>query len=506
MKRIAIGLLQQETNVLNPVTTQREDFAIYGLVQGPAVIADYGDVGELAGMTVLPEILGEKVEWLGLMRGVAWHGGPLAAGLAAEFTEAMTAPLHDAAVDGVLLSLHGAHAGVDEPDVCGRILAAVRQLVGAEIPVVATLDLHANITAAMAQNADLLYGFHTFPHIDQVSCGERGARGLAQLLHSSARPAVSTWKIPMVVNSEGRATDRGIQRDLWRQIVASEERDEVASVGLYMVQPWFDVPLLGWTLYQAYWGAAPPFEAEAIAHACWEKRHYRDIDYVTPETLIERARKIAGGPVAVSEGHDATNSGAPGDSTHLLAAMVAEQIGAGGGLCFCVDPESVGRCRTAGVGAILSLEIGGKRDPYSEPLIATALVEALGELHFTLSGHGGHNLPVDMGRMARVRVRDTTIVLVEKTGPGSTPLLYQAAGCDPRAHKIVLAKSPEGFRQDYEPFSSGILYAAAPGAATPFIEEVGFKNVDRPLFPLDDLAAPAKAEWAGAIFTKPARG
>ena len=121
MKRIAIGLLQQETNVLNPVATQRGDFAIYGLAQGPAVIADYGDVGELAGMTVLPEILGEKVEWLGLMRGVAWHGGPLAAGLAAEFTEAMTAPLHDAAVDGVLLSLHGAHAGVDEPDVCGRI-------------------------------------------------------------------------------------------------------------------------------------------------------------------------------------------------------------------------------------------------------------------------------------------------------------------------------------------------------------------------------------------------
>ena len=109
--------------------------------------------------------------------------------------------------------------------------------------------------------------------------------------------------------------------------------------------------------------------------------------------------------------------------------------------------ESVERCIIAGSGTTVSLEIGGKRGPYSAPVAAVAQVEALGEVRFTLSGHGGHNLSVDMGRMAQVRVGDTTIVLVEKTGPGSTPLVYEAAGCDPRAYKIVLAKSPEGYRR-----------------------------------------------------------
>lgn len=502
MKRIAIGQVLQETNLLNPVETRREDFADYGLAQGDEVVARYGDVGELAGLTTLPDACNEAIEWLGLLRAVAWHGGPLAAGLTGEFVEALVAPLHSTSVDGVLLSLHGAQAAVDEPDVCGCILQAVRGIVGPDIPVVATLDLHANITARMAQCADLLYGYHTFPHIDQVTCGERAARGLGRLLDTGARPAVSAWKIPMVVNSEGRATDRGIQRDLWSQIVESEGRDAVASVGLYMVQPWFDVPQLGWTLYQAYWDAAPPFDPVTIAQACWATRHHRDIDYVTPDTLVARARSIPGGPVAVSEGHDATNSGAPGDSTHLLAALIAEEIGEGGALCFCVDPESVERCIIAGSGTTVTLEIGGKRDPYSAPVAAVAQVEALGEVRFTLSGHGGHNLSVDMGRMAQVRVGDTTIVLVEKTGPGSTPLVYEAAGCDPRAYKIVLAKSPEGFRQDYEPFSSGILYAAAPGVATPFIDQVAFTQVNRPLFPLDDLTAPAEAAWAGALYEK----
>jgi microcystin degradation protein MlrC len=107
-----------------------------------------------------------------------------------------------------------------------------------------------------------------------------------------------------------------------------------------------------------------------------------------------------------------------------------------------------------------------------------------------------------MGRMARLRVRDTTIVLVEQTGPGSSPQLYEAAGADPRLVKIVLAKSPEGFRADYEPFSAGILYAAAPGCATPFIDQVELARSHRPVFPQDDLEDTSEATWAGLIYER----
>ena len=116
-----------------------------------------------------------------------------------------------------------------------------------------------------------------------------------------------------------------------------------------------------------------------------------------------------------------------------------------------------------------------------------------------LSGHGGHNMPVDMGNASVVQANDVTLVLTEKTGPGSSPRLYETLGLDPKLFKIVIAKSPEGFRQDYEPFAAGILYCGAPGCAAPNLETVTFKQVDRPLFPLDPIKDPSEVTWAGEM-------
>ncbi len=499
MKHIAIGQILQETNTLNPVLTQRSDVEAYGLVQGEGVVEEYGDVGELAGFAAMADVLGERVDWLGLCRAVAWSGGPLSGGLMAELIELTTAPLRDRSVDGVLLSLHGAQSSIDDPDVSGRVLEAARRAVGAATPVVATLDLHANVTPLMVEAADVLVGYHSFPHTDHVQCGHRAAAALASLLREERKPRVWAHKIPMVVSSEGRTTDCGVQRQLWSRIVEAESEGDVLSASLFMVQPWFDVPGLGWTLYQAGFKDDPPLPPEEVVAECWQTRHHRETAYVRPDELVAAARRMKGGPVAVSESHDATNSGAPGDSTALLRALAKERIGDGGALLFCIDPESVADCETAGVGAQVELTIGGKRDPFSEPLNARARVEAVGELAYTLSGHGGHNLPVHMGRMARVAIGEITLVLAEQTGPGSSPLLYEAAGVEPRDFKIVVAKSPEGFRRDYEPFAAGILYCSAPGCATPFLDEVDFTRTTRPLFPTDDLDDPSQAEWAGAM-------
>ena len=499
MKKIAIGQILQETNSLNPLLTQREDFETYGLAHGKKIVEEYGDVGELAGFVDLPKILAEEVEWVGLCRAVAWSGGELTAGLLAELLEETVAPLRADRVDGVIFSLHGALSSVDDPDVSGQVLKTLRQAVGAQIPIVATLDLHANITPLMVHNADVLVGYHTFPHVDHVSCGQRAGRALAQLLDTGNRPTISAWKIPMVVNSEGRTTDRGIQQELWQQIVASEAREDLLSVGLFMVQPWLDAPHLGWTLYQAHWGEDPPLSPADVAHQCWETRFHKETPFVTPAEVVPKAREITGRPVAVSESHDATNSGAPGDSTLLLEALIQEEIGENGALCFCVDPEAVKHCLRAGKGTRLELCIGGRRDPFSQPLKVQAEILDMGRLRYQLSGHGGHNLPVDMGEMAVIRASDVTVVLTEKSGPGSSPLLYQAAGLNPRDFKIVIAKSPEGFRQDYEPFAAGILYCGAPGCATPFLDQVEFGKVTRPLFPLDALEETAEATWAGPM-------
>ena len=497
MKRIAVGQILQETNTLNPKPTGRPEFELYGLERGPGVMDRYGDVGELAGFSSLPRILGEEVEWVGLVRAQAWSGGLLEDEWLEELVDGVAGALQQAGADGVLLSLHGALAAAGDPDVTGKLLARARQVVGPDIPVVGTLDLHANLTRCMVQSADVLVGYHTAPHIDQVSCGERAGRALAHLLGSGARPRVSAWKIPMLV-ADARPTNRGLMADLYRRVVAAEARPEVLSAGLYMAQPWFDVPELGWTLYQAYLGEAPPLDPQPVARECWATRQQVQTDFLRPAAVVPAALRIPGRPVAVSEGHDATNSGAPGDSTLLLAELCRTAIPEGGALTFCVDAPAVQQCLAAGTGAELDLEVGGRLDPYSDPLRVRGQVVDLGEIRFRLSGHGGHNLPIDMGRAAIFRAGDATVVLVEQTGPGSTPLVYEAVGLDPRDFKIVVAKSPEGFRQDYEPFAAGILYCGAPGCATPYLEEVDFRQVSRPLFPADPLAEPI-ADWAGDL-------
>ncbi|MBT5874775.1 MAG: M81 family metallopeptidase [Candidatus Latescibacteria bacterium] len=497
MKRIAVGQILQETNTLNPIPTKQSDFDVYGFATGPDIMANYGDVGELAGFQSLPDVLDQEVKWTGLVRAVAWSNGPLEPGLLANLTTSTIKPFETETFDGILLSLHGAQSSEDDPDVSGHVLEAVRKTVGPNVPVVATLDLHANVTKRMVQNADVLVGYHTFPHIDHVSCGQRAARALGRLIMSGERPNILAWKIPMVVASEGRTTDRGIQVDLWNRIVAAEKRDDVFSMGLYMVQPWFDEPELGWTFYQAFSGDRAPMDHMEIAESCWDTRYHRETPFVAPGDLLDAAMAIEGGPVAVSESHDATNSGAPGDSTLLLRALVAGDIPHGGALTFCVDPLSVAMCHQTGAGQQVDLQIGGHVDPYSDPISVSSKIERIGSLTYHLTGHGGHNLPVDMGRMAVVRIRDVTVVLVEATGPGSSPQLYEAAGLDPRSFKIVIAKSPEGFRVDYEPFSAGILYCGAAGCATPFLDTVSFTNVSKPVFPVEDLQVMNDAGWAG---------
>jgi microcystin degradation protein MlrC len=319
------------------------------------------------------------------------------------------------------------------------------------------------------------------------------------MLHTGQKPRVAANKIPMITNDDGRATDTGVLADLWERIVAAEQPDDVLSVGLYHVQPWLDVPDAGWTLYQAWYGDKAPLDTDAVAEECWATRHHAEREYLRPEEVVPAAMGIDGGPVAVSESHDATNSGAPGDSTHLLAALLDADI-PGGALTFCVDPDAVEACHRARSGHRVRLDIGGKRDDLCcEPLAVEGRVERLGRLQYLLTGHGGDNLRVDMGRAAVLKSADVTIVLTEHTGPGSSPLMYEAMGLNPSDFKIVIAKSPEGFRKDYEPFAAGILYSTAPGCSNPILTELGYNHVSRPVHPVDDMSDMADAEWAGPI-------
>ncbi len=436
---------------------------------------------------------------MGIARFQAWPSGPVDAGAFRWIAATLRSELAKAGpLDGVLCSLHGALIadGVDDAD--GELLSVVRSMVGDAVPIVASLDLHADVTPRMTGLADVLVPYHTSPHLDQRETGARAAQVLLRLL-DGARPVTASVRLPMISVSEAQNTFQGPLAPIYARLPALEADHRILSAGILMTQGWLDVPRLGWsTLVTTDGDVRRAVEtAEELAAACWEVRRSLTGSYLSAAECVERAIAHGAGPVIIADGADATNSGAPGDSTHLLAELVRRPI-PGGALSIMVDLDSVAAAWTAGVGGAFRRAVGGRRDRvFSKPLLVEGTVERVGPARYVLSGHGGTNLPVDMGISAVVRIRDVRLLLVEAPGPGSTPMMYRCVGLEPKDHKIVIVKSPAGFRAEFGPFASLILLADCPGCSSPRYERMPYTRISRPLWPLDPLADRREAPWAG---------
>lgn len=473
MLRIAIGQLWQETNTLNPQPTTRADFEAFGVLRGGAIIEQLAETNELGGFIQSLQSWPVPVEIVGLARLPAWPSGLATAEtfdwLHEEFLAALRAALP---VDGVLLALHGAMAAEDHPDVEGEVLAAVRQLVGPETPLVATLDLHANVTRAMVRAADALVLYHSAPHIDVFETGERGAALLRKILLAGARPTMSLLKLPLVPPAERANTqcEGSASWQLKRRLIELESDRRLLAAGVATVQPWLDVPELG----SAVVVVANNDSASARQHCLevgqwlWDRRE----DYLPELTpyrdAVRQAHDQPHGLTVISDAADATTSGAPGDSTWLLGEAMRYSWRAPA-LLTLVSPELVLRAHKLGVGGRYQGAIGGARDHrFSQPLILQADVERLFDAQFTLSGHIGRNLAIDMGRCAVLRAAgNVRLVVTSRSGPHFAPELFRAAGYEPFDAALVVAKSPCGFRAAYEGRAARIVGALSPGCAPP---------------------------------------
>ena len=209
--------------------------------------------------------------------------------------------------------------------------------------------------------------------------------------------------------------------------------------------------------------------------------------FQSAQDSVATAVQQSGSPVVIADCADGTTAGAGGDSTHLLRELVHKGI-PGGALTMMVDPQAMDHARTVGEGGPFRFAVGGKRDNvFSQPLEVSGQVLSLRPCRFVLTGAGAENLFVDMGMSAAVRIGDVTLLLVEASGPGGTPMVYRCVGLEPTDFKIVVAKSPVSFRAEFEPFAAGIILADCPGCSSPRLSELPFKRITRPLWPFDEV-------------------
>jgi microcystin degradation protein MlrC len=490
--RIAIGQLWQETNTFNPIATTRDDFEHFGIVREAELVEKMADTNELGGF--IQSLLGwpEQPEIVGLVRLPAWPGG---AATADTFTwirqEMMDALRRALPVDAVLLALHGSLVADETPDVEGAILQAFRELLGPGVPLVATLDLHANITERMVRAAEALVLYHTAPHIDVFETGQRGAAVLRRILVDGARPSTAFQKLPLVVPAERANTQdpQSVSHALREHLQVFERDPRILSAGLATVQPWLDIPELGSSVVIVADG-----DGELARRACaeiaaelWRRRRDYLPELVSVADGVRAAHETAEGLVVLSDSADATTSGAPGDSNWLLREMLRYDWPRPA-LVTLVDAGVVAKAQQGGVGSELTVELGGKRDRrFSQPLTVTARVSNVFDARFILSGHLARNMPIDMGQSAVLLCGPIHIVVTARSGPHFAPQLFQAAGLDPFAASVVVAKSPCGFHAAYAQHARKILVVRAPGCAPSDFWRYDYRRIPRPLWPWDEI-------------------
>lgn len=480
--RILIGEMKQETATFNPCPTTFDDFRIS---IGAEVLSAYQNTKtELAGVVTTLKADG-RFEIVPTMAAAAVSGGPITTAdlnrLIGEFVEQIELA---GACDAVCLCLHGAMAGETEGDPEGRLLSEVRRIVGA-VPLVISIDLHAVITDRMVELADIIVPYHTYPHTDHFSTGQRAATNLIRLLDGSARPTVARVKLPMLVRGDELLTATGLFGEAIRMCQAAEQADNGLAAGVVIGNAFTDVPALQSNVLITTNDdlESARATAEKIGQFMWDHRADFQAQLTSLADAIAQANECDG-LVVFSDAADATASGAAGDSNSILKGLLESAFGKRA-LIPIVDQPAVAAGFENGVAAEFNILLGGTRDRTRfTPLPVTARVVSLHTEPFQYED----GTTAKGGRAAVLAIGSNTMLITERPVYVVGRRVFEAHGLDPRSFDLVVVKSPNGFRTWYESIAALIVPVDVPGSTSANLKSLPFKNCVRPIFPLDEDA------------------
>ena len=487
--RFFVAMVSHETNTFSPIRTDRAQFEARELRYGGEILEAYrGTETCLGGM--IDGATARGVTLVPSLAAAASPAGRVAKEFYGEARDRLVADLRGAGpLDGILLDLHGAMVveGLDDGE--GDLLGAVRAVVGATIPIAVTLDFHANVTRTMVETATLLHGYKTYPHVDMAARGREAVARLVEIAGARVRPTVAYRQPAMLPPIAGQLTTRGPMRRLYDLADAMEARPGVLSISIFAGFPLADIPDAGLSIYVATDGdqALADALADDLAATAWAmRREFLHRALPLPDA-VARALALDGRPVVLADIADNTGGGGAGDTTEVLRELL--RVGARGVTVACLwDPAAVRACVEAGVGATLTVAVGGKVDPgHGAPLSVSGRVRTLSDGRFLHRGPMFRGLEGRLGPTAVLDVNDVKIILISRRWQTLDPEMIRFVGIDPMAEKILVVKSSIHYRAAFEPIARAILEVDAPGLSSSNLERFTFTRVRRPIFPLDDL-------------------
>lgn len=488
--RVAVGALLFEGNTFSLSKTTIEDFHDTYYFEGQELL-DHLHGGEVEVSGALSVFEAADAEVIPLVATHGGCGGMVTRDCFQTLKDRMLRRLTDQKVDGVYLALHGAMICEQTDNAEVELLEAVRQIVG-DVPLVISCDLHAHITDAMVSLCDAIVGYQHYPHDDPYETGVRAAGLLLSSLSSGTKLKTRMKKMAMLISPTTSGTRRQTPlRDAYKQCRALEMLPGVLSISYFPSTPWAERADGGtaFVIVTDDEACDPHHILDALCHDLWSKRHGFATTLFTLREALAAGRKIATGPIILSEMSDAVGAGAAGDSAFVLNEYLdsgsAEEL-----LVQIVDPEVVRLASTSGVGTQIECVIGNKiENRYGGPVSVSAEVMALYDGKFTYKGGPMAGAQSTVGPSVILRANNVTILVTSRPAYEYADEQYAAAGIDIKNFKFVVVKNPMNYQQAYS-WAPALFALDTPGAGRADLTKLDWTICKRPFYPMDDAHQP----------------
>lgn len=488
--RLGVICIGQESNDFNPRPTTLADFRAFGLHEAPDM-DELAAVGQFGGFVQAVRASSREITAVPILFAWCGAGGRLDDATRRWFEARIRDGLEAAGpLDGLALQLHGACAAEGLDDVEGAQLAVCREVLGPDVPIVLSLDHHANVTRQMVEHSTAIVGHRTQPH-DVVDTGRVAAELLVRIVAKEVRPVIAWRKLRLISHQEQFLTAKPPMRTWFAAARRLEKDPRVLQVSPFPMQPWLDVAEGGWAVTVTTDGNAELAErhAEAMADLAWSLRDaFQKKDAVAVDAAV-RLADAAEGLVMLSDTGDTVFGGAAGDSNVILDSMLRQGIRRPA-LVPMIAPKAAARLADAGEGATVTLPLGGETTGLFAPLEVTGTVRKIGGGRVKVSKTNQH--AVDMGRAVVFETGPVTLLITELRGvAGNEPSVWRAMGVEPEGYGMVVLKTASNF-QFFAPLASRLIRVDSPGPGQSDLASLPWRRLPRPIHPLEPIAS-----WRG---------
>ncbi len=493
--RVAIIEFINESNTFTVMRTGMKDFHASHFFKGDEIPANFRGTGsEVGGAIDVAEMRGWSPVYITAAH--AEPGGIVTEEARAEITgECLRRLAEGGPYDGVFVALHGAMVTETDQDGDCQFLREIRAVVGPDIPLAITLDLHANVFDELSDLANLAVSFRTYPHVDMREVGVEVCTMLHDAMAGVISPKIAIRRPPILVGcDDGRTTDNGPMCRLLESAAREMEAPGVLNVAINAGFTDADVWATGPSVLVTYDAGAQEDAIAVAQRICDEIWNVRD-HWEKPIALTECIERVktsptAGKPIVIADYSDNPGSGAYSDCTALIAALldVGVENAAAGAL---LDSGAVAELVQAGVGADVTLAIGGKIDPTvgGGPLQVTGRVMAISDGRFKFEGPMFTGLPSSTGQSVCLRVQGLDIMIVSDRMQMLDRNIFRVVGIEPTEKSILAVKSMQHFKGAFAPIASQVIVTDAGGLCTPDVTSRNYERLRRPVFPLDQINA-----------------